>query len=151
MIKIEHIYNEAELIKFTSLGMKLAYLVNSRLDLVFEISQIAQMTWTMIEQDSWKHCKRLEKAIKYVHDSRASICIPKLDLDTLHVFVYRGATFANNIDLSPQFPRIVLHTDMTNKTTPISYRSYKSRIALRSVLSAELIVFADLTANALIA
>ena len=57
---------------------------------------------------------------------------------------YSDAAFANNSELSSQLGRVVLFTDESNKAIPLLYSSYKSRRATRSVLSAEMIVFADL-------
>ena len=129
--------------------MKLAWLEHTRPDLTFEISQKAQVTRTVFERDPSEHCESLNKAIKYAHHNIASICIPKLDLDTLRVVAYSDAAFANNIDLSQQLMRIVPLTDVSNKAIAVSYKSYKSRRVARSVLSAEVSAFADLTDDAL--
>ena len=98
----------------------------------------------MYERNITKHFKRLNKAIKYVHDYKASICIPKLDCNSLNITAYSDAAFANNVDLSSQLGRIFLFTDDNHNSIPISYKSYKSRRVTLSVLSDELIAFADL-------
>ena len=82
------------------MGIKLAWLANTRPDLTFGISQKAQVIRAMFQQGSPKHYKRLNKAIKNAHDNRESICIPKLNLDTHRVVAYSNAAFANNIDIS---------------------------------------------------
>ena len=74
--KIEQIPSEAEFSKFAPMGMKIAWLANTRPDLAFEISQKAQVTRNIFEQDSSKHHKRLNKAIRYEYDNRTSIYIP---------------------------------------------------------------------------
>ena len=74
--KIGKIPSDAEFSKFVSMRMKLAWLANTRPDIVFEILQIAQVTRAMYEKEMTKYCKRLNKAIKYVHDQKASIGIP---------------------------------------------------------------------------
>ena len=76
-------------------------------ELAFEISQIAQVTRAMFEKDSSKHLKRINGAIKYAHDNRASICLPKFDLYTPHVVEYSDAVFTTNIEVSSQLKRIV--------------------------------------------
>ena len=63
--------------------MKLAWLANTRPDLTFEISQIAQVIRAMLDQDINKHFKRLNKAIKYAHDKKVSIRVPKLEFNFL--------------------------------------------------------------------
>ena len=68
--------------------------------MVFEISEISQVIRDMYEKDISKHCKRLNKAIKYVHNCKLSIRIPKLDLNLLMITAYKDDAFANNADLS---------------------------------------------------
>ena len=113
--------------------------------MVFEISQIAHVTQSMYENDITKHCKRLKTAIKHSHDYKASIRHPKLDCNTLKISAYGDAVFANNADLSSQIGRIVLLTGDNHNSIPVSYKSYKSRRVAHSVLSAEVIAFADLS------
>ena len=74
----------------------------------------------------------------------ASICIHKLDCNSLRITAYSDAIFANNADLSSQPGRIVLLTDDNHNAIPASYKSYKSRSVTRSVLSVEVIAFVDL-------
>ena len=102
MSKIEQIPSDAEFSKFASMRMKLACLANTRQDLAFKISQIAKVTRAMFDQEVTKHCKRLNKTIKYANDNMASIRIPKLDFDSLRIVAYSDAAFANNADLSSQ-------------------------------------------------
>ena len=100
--KIYQTPNKVEFNTPASMRLKSEWKAYTRPDLTFEISQIAQMTRTMFQQDLSKHCKILSKAIESVHDNRASMRIPKLDLDTLCTATYSDAAFGNNIDLSTQ-------------------------------------------------
>ena len=59
--KIEQTPNGVELGKFASMRMRLAWIKSTRPDLVFEISQIAQVTRDIFHQYVTKHCKRLDK------------------------------------------------------------------------------------------
>ena len=77
MNKIEQIPYNAEFSKFASMRMRLAWLVNTRPNVVLEISLIAQVIRAMYEKHMSTHCKRLYKEIKYVHDHEASIRIHK--------------------------------------------------------------------------
>ena len=129
--------------------MKSAWLAKTRPDIVFEISQISQVAQAMYEKDISKHWKRLNKAVKYVHDHKASIRIPKLDWNSLRITAYSDVAFANSADLSSQLGRIVLLTDDYHNAIPVSYKSYKWRRVARSVLSTEVITFADLFDDAL--
>ena len=98
----------------------------------------------MYEKDIAKYCKRLNKVIKYLHDHKASIGIPKLDCNSLRIATYSDAAIANNTDLSSLLRRIVLLTYDNNNSIPVSYTPYSSQRFVRSVLSAEVIAFADL-------
>ena len=115
--------SNAEFSKFTSMRLKLPWLVNTRPDIVLEIPQIAQVARAMYEKDMNTHFKRLKKAIKYVHDHKACIQIPKLDYSYLRTTAYGDASFTNNADLSSQLGRIVLLTGDNHNAIPVSYKS----------------------------
>ena len=53
--KIEQILSDAEFRKLASVRTRLAWLPNTTPDIVFEISQIAQLTRAMYERDIIKH------------------------------------------------------------------------------------------------
>ena len=91
-----------------------------------------------------KHCKRLNKTIKYVLDYKESTRIPKINYNPLRIKAYCDAAFTNNADLSSQPGRIAFLTDGNHNSIPVSYKSYKSRRVGCSILSAEVIAFADL-------
>ena len=99
---IEQIPSDAEYSEFVSMRMKLAWLESTRPEIVFEILQTAQVARSMYRKDTTKHCKRLNKAIKYVHDHKTSIHIPKLVFNSLRITAYSDGAFANNANLSSQ-------------------------------------------------
>ena len=76
MSTTEQIPSDTEFSNFASMRMRVAWKANTRPRLVFEISQTAQVTRSMYEKGIRKHCKRLNKAIKYVLDYTVSIHIP---------------------------------------------------------------------------
>ena len=129
--------------------MRLVWLANTRPEIVFEISKIAQVARTIYEKDITKHYKCLNEAIKYAHNHKVFICIHKLDCNMLRITAYSDAAFVKKADLFSQLGRIVLFPDVDHNSTPVSYKSYKSRRVARSVLSAEVIAFADLFDDAL--
>ena len=98
----------------------------------------------MCENYTSIHCKHINKAIKYEHGNKASVCIPRLHYSSLRITAYSDADFANNGDLSPQLGPILLMTDDSHNTLPVSYQPYKSWRVFRSIPSSEVIVFADL-------
>ena len=69
--KIEQSPNDVEFGKLASMSMRLAGLTNTRSNLAFEVSQVAQIAQAMFDQDVSKHRIRLNKAIKYAHDSKS--------------------------------------------------------------------------------
>ena len=85
-----------------------------------------------------------------MHDSKASIRIPKLGCNSLRITAYSDTALASNVDLSSQLGRIILLTEDNDNSIPIPYKSCTSleRVA-RSILSAEVIAFPDLFDDAL--
>ena len=124
--------------------MRLARLANTRPDIVLEISRISQGTSSRYEKDITNHSRRLDKAIKYVHDYKESIHIHKYDCNSLKITAYSDAAYANNSVLSSHLGRIAPLTNHNHNSIPVSYKSCKSRLVARSILSAEVIALADL-------
>ena len=144
MKKLEELDLSSSFSDFRSMRMRLAWLANTRPDLQFEISQLAQITGRRFNDDARAHLKRLNAAIRYAHHNIAYLKFPKLDRSSLRIIGYSDAAFANNLDLTSQLGRIILLTDKSQAAVPVSFKSYKSRRVTRSVLSAEVIAFADL-------
>ena len=124
--------------------MRLAWLSNTQPDLLFEISQCAQVTFERFKTKVQAFWKRLNSAIRYANNNFAHLKFPKLELASVRIVGYSDASFANNHDLSSQLGRIILLIDNNDAAIPICFKSYKSRSVTRSVLSAEVIAFADL-------
>lgn len=124
--------------------MKVAWLANTRPDMQFVIFQLAQVTRELFEKDAKAHLKRLNAITRYAHDNAAHLKFPKIDHSSPRIVGYSDAAYANNHDLTSQLGRIIMLIDGTSKCIPISLKSYKSRRVARSVLSAEVIAFADL-------
>ena len=134
---------------FRSMRMKLAWLSNTRPDLLFEISQLAQITSYRFATSANACIKRLNSAVRYALDNDASLKFRRLERDSLRLVGFSDASYANNHDLTSQLGRIIMLSDKSNNSIPISFKSYKSRRVTRSVLSAEVIAFADLFDDAL--
>ena len=127
-----------------SMRMKIAWLANTRPDMQFEISQLAQITEERFYSNSSGFVKRMNQLVRYAHDNVAHLKFPKLKQESLRIDGFSEAAYANNHDITSQLGRIILVTDDTNADIPISFKSYKSRRVVRSVLSAEVIAFADM-------
>ena len=62
---------------------------------------------------------------------------------------YSEATFANKHDFKSQLGRVILVCYYSRSAMPIVFNRYKSRRVSRSLLSAEVIAFADVFEDAL--
>ena len=116
---------------------------NTRLGMLFEISQLAQAMLERFKVHTRSHWKRLNSAIRYAHNNVAHLRIPKLGHKSIGIVGYSDASF-ENYDISSQLGRILLLVDDDDVAVPIFSESYKSRREARSVLSAEVIAFTDL-------
>ena len=65
--------------------MILTWLANTTTDIVFEILQVAQGVRAIYEKGITKLFKRLNKAIKYVPDHKASFRTPKFHCSSLKI------------------------------------------------------------------
>ena len=144
MNEIKQIPSDAEFSKFEYVSMKITWLANTRPDKVFETSAYCKSNPSHVWKRYNQNLQTLKKVIKYVHDHKVSIHIPKLDCHSLRITAYSDAAFANNAELSSHLGRKVLLTDDNHNSIPVSYKSYRSRRVVRSVLSAEVFAFADL-------
>ena len=73
---------------------------------------------------------------------------PKLDITTLCIVENSDTVFTSNTDVTSQLGRKVLLADGCGFDAQISFKTYKSRHAICSVLTAELIGFEDLFGEA---
>ena len=107
---------------------RLAWLANTRPDMQFEISQLAQ-----VRNDAAAHLKNLNTIMRYAHDKVAHLLFPKLDLATIRIVGYSDSAFANYHDLSSRLGRIVLLMDDT--ASAIHFVIQKLQIAQGNELS----------------
>lgn len=115
--------------------MKIARFSNTRPDMQFEISQLAQIKQLRFDSDAAAHIKRINQLVRYTKQNSSVIKIPELDRGSVRIVGYSDAAYFNNHDNSSQLGRIILLVDETNSAIPIAFKSYKSRRVTRSVLS----------------
>ena len=127
-----------------SLRMQLAWLSHSRPNLLFDVSQLTQVTEDAFEEDRLRFIKQANKTVKAAFEHNVTIKFPTLDLQTLRIIGISDASFANNRDLTSQLGFLLFLTDETDSVIPLIFKSYKARRVTRSVLAAELIAFVDL-------
>ena len=142
--QLETLPLDAPISAFRSIRMKLAWLSNTHPDCMFEISQLAQVTNSMFESDKVKHIKRLNRAVKFAMNHPITLKVDRLELDSLRVFGFSDASFANNHDLSTQLGHIVFLADKNATAIPKNFKSYKARRIVRSPMAAEVIAFSDM-------
>ena len=145
---LEELNIDSRFLAFRSTGMKLAWLASTLPDMLFEISQLAQVTEEHFNFGAKEYIKRLNSSTKYAHNNMAHLLFRKLDMNSVRLVGYSDAAFSNNRDRTSQLGRIILLTDEHDKAIPIVFKSYKSRRVTRSVLSAEVIAFAVLSDDA---
>ena len=100
--KLEELDSSSSFNDFRSMRMRLAWLANTRPDLQFEISQIAQITGQRFSENASAHLQRFNAAIRYATNNVACIQLPQLDSSSVKITGYSDAAFANNFDLSSQ-------------------------------------------------
>ena len=66
----------------------------------------------------------------------------KLDINTLHLFVFTNALFTNNKDLSLQIGYVLILEDVLHKINIIYWLSIKCKRVTRSILALELYAIA---------
>lgn len=124
--------------------MEFAWLANSRPDCLFSISQLAQVTDEMFQQNLPLHIRYLNTAFKFAIDNPVSLAILRLDLESLRVLGFSDSSFANNHDLSTQLGHIIFLADGNGTAVAIHFKSYKARRVVRSALGGEIFAFSDM-------
>lgn len=109
-----------------SLRMQLAWLSHSRPDLLFEVSQLTQITSDAFDENHISIIKQANKVVKMDHEHQATLRFPKLDLDTLRIIWISDASFANNRDLTSQLGYLVFLADGNDRIVSLCLKSYKA-------------------------
>ena len=142
--KIKPIPEDGTYKDLASLRMQLAWLSHSRPDLLFEVSQLTQVTEDAFDESSIAIIKQTNNVVKMAHRDEVTLKFPQLDINTLRIIGISDASFANNKDLTSQLGFLVFLADGNDRVIPLIFKSYKARRVTRSVLAAELIAFSDL-------
>ena len=129
---------------FCSTRMQLAWLAHSRPDVLYEVSQLAQITVERFEEHRRDVVKRTNRIIAYAKDNTVSIKFSKLELSSLRVIGVSDASFAGNHDSSSHLGYLVFIADANDNVIPIYFKLYKVRRVTRSVMDVELIAFSDM-------
>lgn len=129
--------------EFSSARMRLAWMSHTRLDLLYDINQFAQVTEAIFSSHKSEIIEAYSKCLYSATEEPLSIRFPKLEKSSLKILGVSDASFANNRDLSSQLGYILFLSD-TKSVIPIIFKSYKSKRVTKSPMSAEVIAFADM-------
>jgi len=135
---------------FCSKRMQLAWLAHSRPDVLYEVSQLTQVTQSRFEENRRDVIKATNRVIGFVKENAVAVRFPKLELSSLRVVGISDASFATNYDSSSQLGYIVLIADAKGRAIPIFFKSYKARRVTRSVMGAELIAFSQTSVSSVL-
>ena len=80
--------------------MRLAWLCNSRPDLQYELSQLAQVTQLRYDEEKKNIVRKINNSASYVLESPAQIKFPELNPESLRIVGYSEAGYASNHGLS---------------------------------------------------
>ena len=86
--KLEELERSITFSEYRSMRMKLGWLPNSRPDMQFETSQLAQVTQVMLEKELNKHVKRLNPLVRYAHNIVAHLKFLDLDGNSFRLVGY---------------------------------------------------------------
>ena len=109
--KLESHKSTSSFAEFCSMKMKLAWLANTRANLLFEIYRLALCTYPRFTLDAAAHVKRLNPAIRCTQNNVVHLLFPELELQSISIVRYSGAAFGNNRELASQFWRLILLVD----------------------------------------
>ena len=129
--------------------MKFAWLANTRPDLLFEISQLVEVTLERFFRSARAHWKRLNTAIRYAHVNMINLKFSEVDHHSIRIVRFSDAAFASNHDLKPQLGRIILLMDDINSGITIIFESYKSHRVAWYVILTKVVAFPNLLDDAL--
>jgi len=113
------------------------------MDCLFEISQLAQVTEKMFEEDRRRMIRRLKRATKFAVDNRFTLKVPKLDKSSLRIIGFSDSSFANKADFSSQLGHTCFLGDVSDSVIPISFKSYIAKRITRFAMAGEFIAFND--------
>ena len=130
--------------EFRSLRAKLPWLVNSRPDIACAVAQSTQLTEGIFEKDQERLIKSLNSIVRHLQKTFGlTLKCPKLDVNSLSLFVYSDSSYANNHNGTSQLGYVVFLTDDSQRCQPLAWSSHKSKRVTRSVLGSEKMAFAD--------
>lgn len=133
--QLEPLPLDATYVQFRSMHMKLTWLANTRPDLMFEISQLAQVTEEVFNNYQESTIRRLNKTTKFAMDNPIRLKFSKLNLDSMRVVCFSNSSFVNNHDLSTQLGHVSIFSEDAGNAIDTPCKSYKSKRVVRLALA----------------
>ena len=110
----------------------------------FKIASLAQATLQHFNKERSKILTRINVLVKDINsNARTGLMFIPIGMKTAHIRVYSDGSFANNRDLNSQLRHVIVLCDSAGNSCILSYRSYKCRRAVKSVLASETCAFVD--------
>lgn len=106
--------------------------------------QVTTVTAERIVREQAKIMLQLIKTVKYAVDNPIALKVPKLDPQSHKVVGFSDSPFDNNQDLITQLGHIVFVADISGNSFTTHFKSYKSKRAVRSAISVDLIAFSNM-------
>ena len=129
---------------FLSIRSKLAWIAQTRPDVACSVALLAQITEEAFEKDPSTAYRIVKGTLKKLQeDSNLYLRFPKLDRDSLQLYVYTDASYYSNKYGSSQLGYIIFLVDKHKTCQPLYWSSHKSKRTSRSVLGSEAMALAD--------
>lgn len=129
---------------FASIRMKLAWLAQSRIRILYEILQFTQVTRKRFDVDQKWILKELRDSLEVVKNHDVWLAFHKFYISSMHVLSFSDVNFVTNADQTSQLGYIVFFSNRFGTVVPIGFKSHNSRRVTLSAFAAELIAFADM-------
>ena len=122
MDKLTQLRENATFKESSSRRILLAWISNTRPDILYEIFQLAQVTQMRFDEQPKKIVRIIKEAVRYAHEKPSRITFSVLKSKILRVVGYGDAGYSSNYDLSSQLGRIVPLMDDTSAAAPIIFQ-----------------------------
>lgn len=120
---------------------ELAYTTHTRLALYAAVARMSQISTQTFNREAVKLLNKTIKQVTHGHLKDPTHHI--FNIGTLEIMTYADSSYANIDDLSTQVEYAILLADDANRLDWISFRNYKCRRIIRSVLGKETYAFVD--------
>jgi transposase InsO family protein len=139
--RLQKLGHDASYEEFRSARAKIAWVGNTRPDVLCAISRAAQVT---ASEFSAADVTSLNQTIEYLQRTADwAMKFPPLDIGSLTVVAFADSSFNNLPRSGTQLGFVVLLTDVRNRCHFLTYKSYRARRIVRSSTAGETLALSD--------